>query len=119
MERPPPTVCSLGRAFLDRPGDLGQRFGPRFHALGAFAVEADGHAVGLLLAAAQDEHGMDLGFFGAQDLAVDLVGAEVAVGAHALGAQVVEQSLRVVDQGGVVANGEDAHLLRARAGSCR
>jgi hypothetical protein len=78
---------NLGAAVADGFEDGGYDFGFGFGALVAFAVEADADVAGFEVARADDEHGVDFGFLGALDFAVDFVGAKIAFGADLLGAE--------------------------------
>src|SRR5437763_946685 len=67
--------------------DLHNHFPLRLRSYIAFAMEADADGVGLHVARADDEHGVDFGFFGALDFAVDLVVGEIAFAADHVGAE--------------------------------
>src|SRR6266404_48779 len=83
----------------------------RLRALVALAVEADADGVGLHVARAEDEHGVDFGFFGALDFAVDLVGAVIAFGADHVGAELGDDAFRITHKRLIVADREDADLF--------
>src|SRR6266498_4311668 len=77
----------------------------------AFAVEANGNVASFHVARADDEHGVHFRLLGPLNLAVDLVGAEVAFGANHVGAELGYNALRIVHQRFIVADGEDADML--------
>jgi hypothetical protein len=64
-------------ALFNRLENLVDRFGARFGAEVAFAVNADTHGVGFHVAFADYEHGVHFHLLGTLNFAVDLVGAFV------------------------------------------
>jgi hypothetical protein len=71
----------------DRAQKILDNFIPRFRAEVALTVDADANSVGLHVAFSDHEHGVDFHLLGALDLAVDVVGTGVELGADLLCAQ--------------------------------
>ena len=88
--------------------DLTARFSP----LVSFAMDPDADLVGLKIALAHHQHGVDLGFFCAEHFPVNLVSAEIGLRSHHLGAQLADELFGILHQVLVIANGQHPHLLR-------
>ncbi len=73
----------------------------------------DPHAegTGFEIAFTENEHRVDLGFFGAEDLSVDFIGGGIDLAAHAVGTEFGLEDFGGADQFGIIADGEDAHLF--------
>ena len=74
-------------------------------------VEAHAHRARFHVAVADDEHGVDFGFFGVRNLAFDWVGAEITFAADHVRAEFLDDGFRVIHQRFFVADGQDADLL--------
>ena len=68
------------------------------------------------VATADDEDGVDIGFFGVGDLAFDWIGAEIGFAADHAGAEFLDDLLGVVHQRFFVTDGQDADLSHSQTG---
>ena len=95
-----PRVSTVLRpALLDGCQNSSNRLGLGPGALRAFAVETDAHVAGVHVAAAHDEHRVDLRFFGVGNFAFDVVGREVSADANLVPVQFVDDLPGIINAG--------------------
>src|SRR5262249_2474517 len=99
----------LRGSFADRLQDPSNDLVPWFDAHIPLPMYPHGNGAGVLLLLADDQHGVDAGFLGAQDAALELVVAEFELGADHRGPQLVDDASGVVELR--LGDGEDAHLI--------